>query len=124
MLDASALIAIIRQEPGREEVQSALLDGAAISTVNLSEVVAKLADEGLTEADTYAVFVPFSFVTVAFDTDLAYEAGLLRPRTRGADLSFGDRACLALARRLGVPVLTADRACQGLQLGVTVRVIR
>jgi PIN domain nuclease of toxin-antitoxin system len=51
-----------------------------------------------------------SFTRVPFDEGLAYDAGMLIKKTNSAGLSFGDRACLALARRLGAKVLTADRA--------------
>jgi PIN domain nuclease of toxin-antitoxin system len=49
---------------------------------------------------------------------------LARPLTGQAGLSPGDRTWLALARSLGLPVLTADRAWTSLRLGVTLRVIR
>ncbi len=61
---------------------------------------------------------------VDFNTELAYQAGLLSPLTKGAGLSLGDRACLALAQRLGLPALTADRAWKDLSLGIEVQVIR
>lgn len=48
----------------------------------------------------------------------------LRPLTKVAGLSLGDRACLALGLRLGLPVLTTDREWQGLDLGVEVRAAR
>ena len=59
-----------------------------------------------------------------FDTGLAYAAGLLRDATREAGLSLGDRACLALAGRDGLPALTADRSWERLRVGVDVRPIR
>ena len=46
VLDASAMLAFLNEEPGSEVVAS-YLDKAAMSTINLSEVVAKL-----TERDT------------------------------------------------------------------------
>lgn len=46
MLDASALLAFLKREPG-EDIVAPLLDGAVIGAVNLSEVVAKLDEEGL-----------------------------------------------------------------------------
>jgi ribonuclease VapC len=61
---------------------------------------------------------------IGFDRDLAYRSGLLREQTKSLGLSFGDRACLALAERLGISVLTSDRAWGRLALGVTVVVIR
>jgi PIN domain nuclease of toxin-antitoxin system len=48
----------------------------------------------------------------------------LTPLTRGRGLSFGDRACLATARLLKVPALTADRNWRIPKLGVVVRLIR
>ena len=48
----------------------------------------------------------------------------LRALTRAHGLASGDRACLALARRLGLPALTADRTWAELGLGISVVVIR
>ena len=61
---------------------------------------------------------------VDFNSELAYQVGLLRPLTKGAGLSLGDRACLALAQHLNLPALTADQAWKGLSLGIEVQVIR
>ncbi|MBI2872580.1 MAG: type II toxin-antitoxin system VapC family toxin [Chloroflexi bacterium] len=108
VLDASALLALLNAEPGAEVVAAALPQ-AAISAVNLSEVVAKLADAGMPEAAVREALQGLALDVVPFDTDQAYEAGLLRSSTRGVGLSLGDRACLGLARRLNVPALTADR---------------
>lgn len=63
---------------------------------------------------------------VAPDAALAHDIGMLVPATRAAGLSLGDRACLALARRLGVPALTAERRWAEVAgvAGVEVRLIR
>jgi PIN domain nuclease of toxin-antitoxin system len=37
---------------------------------------------------------------------------------------LGDRSCLALARSLGAPLLTADRAWQRIDLGIEIELIR
>jgi ribonuclease VapC len=63
-------------------------------------------------------------VIFPLDEAQAREAARLRPSTRAAGLSLGDRACLALAASLKLPVLTADRAWAGLQVGVVVELIR
>jgi ribonuclease VapC len=59
-----------------------------------------------------------------FTREDALEVARLRALTRAYGLSFGDRACLALARRLGLPALTAERAWAELDLGIPVEVLR
>lgn len=124
VLDASALLAMLKRELGAERVAAAIQARAAISTVNLSEVVAKLAESGRPAAAIRGLLGAVELGVFDFDRGLAYQTGLLRPLTRQAGLSLGDRACVALARHLALPVLTTDRAWQGLQLGVTIQVIR
>ena len=123
-VDASAVLALLNGEPGGAVARDALAAGAVISAVNFSEVVARLADAGLSEAEIRLALDPLVRDVVPFDTTLAYRAGLLRTATKAVGLSFGDRACLALGQQLGVPVLTADRQWQRLSIGVTIRLIR
>src|SRR5947209_8751869 len=68
VLDASALLAALLQEPGTAEVAEALQRGAAISAVNLSEVAAKLTDHGMPEADLHAALDVLPLEVVPFDT--------------------------------------------------------
>ena len=125
VLDASALMAVVNDEPGAERVEEALDAGAIMSTVNLSEVVAKLADAGLPEQAVLDVISPVGLQFAVFDAEDAVTAGLLRLPTRSAGLSFGDRACIALASRMAAAVLTADRAWAAIELdGVEVQFIR
>ena len=123
MLDASALLALVHREAGAERVKAAL-PAAVLSTVNLAEVVTKLVERGMPPDDIADLLQSFDLDLHAFDETLAFETGVLRASTRGRGLSLGDRACLALARRLGASVLTADRAWQGLALGVPIEMLR
>lgn len=123
VLDASALLALLNEEPGAELVEEAI-PGAVISTVNLSETVAKLAERGMPEAEIRVALGEIGFRVVPFDEELSYLTGMLRVSTRSAGLSFGDRACLALGRRLNLPVFTTDRDWASLNVGVEVRLIR
>lgn len=50
VLDASALLALVNQEPG-QEIVAEVVATSAVSAVNLSELVAKLTDYGMPEAD-------------------------------------------------------------------------
>lgn len=123
VLDASALIAYLKQERGAEAV-APLLPDAVISAVNMAEVVTRMAEDGFSPEQAREIVANTSLDLVAFDEALAIAAGLLRASTRHLGLSLGDRACLALAARLGVPALTADRRWGGLDVGVEIRQIR
>jgi len=123
VLDASALLALLNAEPGAEVVADAL-PGAAISALNLSEVVAKLSEGGRPERAIRHALQPLGLDIVPFDEAQAYDAGLLRVATKGTGLSLGDRGCLSLAQRLSLPALTADRTWLELSIGATINVIR
>lgn len=122
VLDASALLALLQDEPGSDRVLESL-PGGLISSVNLSEVVAKLAELGIPEPEI-RLALSLGLDVVPFDEALAYSAGTMRPATRSAGLSLGDRACLALARSRSLPALTTDRAWRDIDVGVEVKVIR
>jgi PIN domain nuclease of toxin-antitoxin system len=123
VLDASAVLADIFDEPGAEVVR-ATGSGSRLSTVNYAEVVSKLIDKGFDaeEARGIAGLLPFDIIEL--DRNCAANAGVLRATTRRVGLSLGDRVCLALAAELQLPVLTADRRWADLDLGVEVRLIR
>ena len=108
VLDASALLALLLQEPRADRVKAAL-DGAAMGVVNLAEVVGHHAKLGAARPDIEALLRPLPIRVVPVDATLSYEAGMLRRITLERGLSLGDRYCLALARREGVPALTAER---------------
>jgi PIN domain nuclease of toxin-antitoxin system len=123
VLDASAVLAVVNGEPGAARVEDVWMD-ASISAANFSEVIAKLVDNGLDDADTIGVLEALPLTVHDVDVAQARRAGLLRRQTHEHGLSLGDRACLALAVSLGLPVMTADRAWMALDLGIEVIVIR
>lgn len=123
VLDASALLAMLQDEPGAEEVAAAL-DRAAISAVNWSEVWQRALERGADVAGLREDVAALGLRIEAFDAEDGEAAARLWPVGRRAGLSLGDRACLALAQRLGAPALTTDRAWARLDLGVEVRTIR
>ena len=124
VLDASAVLAYLKQEPGYEIVQSALENGAAISTVNLSEVGTKVLAMGQLFDPVVTRLLALGLFPQPFSEEDALTAASLSPKTQSLGLSLGDRACLALGLRLQLPVLTADRSWANLDLGVEVHLIR
>jgi len=95
-----------------------------MSAVNVAEVVAVLARHGLPEPAIRSILEGLPIAVVPFDGDHAVPTGLWKKSAGTADLSLGDRACLATARALGLPVLTGDRAWSRAKVGVAVRLIR
>lgn len=122
-LDASALIALLRDEPGAAVVER-LLGRAVISVVNWAEVLQRYRAHGVDTAGKRDDVVALGIAIEAFtDEDADAVAELWEP-TRSAGLSLADRACLALAGRLGLPAYTADRAWREVDLDVEVVLIR
>jgi PIN domain nuclease of toxin-antitoxin system len=121
VLDASAILALVQGEPGADEVES-LLDGASMSSVNLSEVIQKgeqhdVNTEGL-EYDLEALGIGFR------DFGVAAARPTAELWASGSGLSLGDRACLSLAVELELPAVTADRRWAAIEVPIPVRVVR
>ena len=111
VLDASAVLAFLQNEPGQGAVLHALqTQRCVVSAANEAEIIFKSLDRGLTFETITAILAELGYSAV--DTTVAdgQQAGLVRSLTRSAGLSLADRLCLALAHRLKAKVLTADRA--------------
>lgn len=126
LLDASAVLAVLKRERGQERVQEAVLTGSAMSTVNLAEVVARYTLEGAREDALIRLRARLPIRLIPLDPETAIEAGRLAQYTSRFGLSLGDRCCLATAKRMESAVLTADRIWQevGPLIGVNVQLIR
>lgn len=123
VLDASAILAEIFDEPGADAVFDALQSGAAMSAVNVAEVAAKLYTADWADEDVALVFEGIDIVP--FDARHALLSGRYRPPTRQLGLGLGDRACLATASLAQRPALTADRIWKILEIdGVEIVCIR
>lgn len=116
MFDSSALLAFLNDEPGGSEVRRLLDEGGVCSAANWSEVAQKVASRGDSWSIARAVLLRrLNAVESVTIEDAEVAAGLWR---RGEGLSLADRLCLALGRRLGAQIVTADRAWEGRE-GVT-----
>lgn len=129
MLDASAFLAYLRDETGAEIVENALIDGCYISIINWVEVLSKVVDLGESPDEIIKRLrdeglLENSLKIIACNEEDAITIAKFRPVTKSAGLSLGDRACLALGKRLNLPVLTADKVWSSLSLGITINLIR
>jgi PIN domain nuclease of toxin-antitoxin system len=123
VLDASAILAAIREEPGGEQIR-AIARNAFVSAVNHAEVLTHLVRSGRRAETLRDLRAQIGYLVVAFDELQAIECSRLQRFTHHLKLSLSDRACLALGKLGGHDVLTADRAWTKLQIGVTIRAIR
>lgn len=123
VFDASACLAILFEETGMETAIGHIA-GGMISAVNHSEVLAKLTDRGVTLDEAIERTNALSLEIIAFDARESRLAAQFRGPTQKANVSFADRACLALAQMLGAPVVTADRKWADLEVGVDVVLLR
>lgn len=123
VLDASALLALLNEEPGQSVVEEVIGD-CSISAPNYCEVIGKLIDAGVPEDDARHTVELLNIEIVSFDANLAFHAASLRPATRRLGLSLGDRCCLALGRARKATVLTSERSWSRLKIGVKIKLIR
>lgn len=119
VMDASALLAFLKNEPGASEVEKGLLEGACCSSVNWSETAQKIRVAGGDWLLSASVMKAYSLNIESATVEDAERAAARWNRQDG--LSLGDRFCLALGDRLDVLVWTADRAWEGID---RVRLIR
>ena len=110
VFDSSAILAAIFAEPGGEAVAALWAQGEnLVSSVNYAEVVGKLNERGMPNADILTVMEGVPLTVADFDQATAHASGLLRLATKNMGLSLGDRACIALAQSLGATAVTADQ---------------
>jgi len=111
VLDASALVALLLDEPGKEQVWASVRSGEALmGAANWAEVVGILGRVGLSAQTLQTTLAELQIEVAPLDQALALAAGLMETRTRPLGLSLGDRCCLALGERERATLLTTDRA--------------
>ena len=123
VLDASAILAYLLDEPGADVVGAVLLR-SIVSPVNIAEVIGKLIDRGFSADAAEAAIGKLGCEVVPVDAAIGREAGKLHEKTRGRGVSLGDLFCLSLAVRTGLAAMSADRAWKTLGLDVAITLIR
>jgi len=108
VFDASAILALLRDEPGANIVARYIGDGL-ISGVNLQEVIKSLLRREVPIDAALAMLDALHLDVRPHGRDDAVAAARLYPATKEFGSGLGDRTCMALAIAEGLPVLTADR---------------
>ena len=125
VLDASAILALLQNEPGADYVRARVeRTSSIISAVNLAEVGYKMTEHGLSGTQVQEVMIELGVEVRPFDAEQALTSvGLYAPAKKHG-LSLADRACLALAQLMGLPALTADRAWRNVDSDIEIELIR
>ena len=108
ILDASAVLAYLQNEKGKEKVEL-ILETSAIGRINATEVLTKLIEKGMSFDDAKEAFDNLDLQIIEFDEKQSLKSAELRPLTKHLGLSLGDRCCLALAMTENLPAVAADR---------------
>ena len=123
ILDASAFLALINNEDGKDIVEP-LLPYSIMSSVNISEVVSELNSKLSLPVNQIQKILYLVSEIYPFNKELAIASGLLKQSYSHLDLSLGDRACLALASHLNLLVYTADTTWSQLDTDLAITQIR
>ena len=125
VLDASAILALLQNEPGADYVRARVeRTNSIISAVNLAEVGYKMVEHGLSGAQVRETMIEFGVEVRPFDAEQAMILADLYVPTKNLGLSLADRACLALAQLMGLPALTADHAWRDVDPDIEIELIR
>ncbi|MDP9038527.1 MAG: type II toxin-antitoxin system VapC family toxin [Acidobacteriota bacterium] len=123
ILDSSVILAILKGEALQVSVLD-IVEGAVMSAVNLTEVLTRLSDLGMTASPKSDLLLGLLDRIEPFLEKQARTSAALRRETSHVGLSLGDRACLALALELGGEVYTTDRLWSGLRIGCPIHLLR
>lgn len=127
VLDSSALLAVTQGEKGSDYVMDLMeTTDCVVSSVNMAEVASKMLEFGLPSQELKRAIGQFIVDVIDFNQEQAFMCAELRPLTKSAGLSLGDRACLGLAKLMDATAVTSDRPWMNIAetVGVKVQLIR
>ncbi len=126
VVDASVVIAKMFREPGGDALKAAIADGSVMSDINRAEVINRLMRDGADPLTALASAEAVDLEAIPFSSELLPAMTAIFPHARRANLSLADCACLATARHLRLPALTADRTWAEIagEVGVEVVCVR
>lgn len=123
IIDASALLAILFDEPGADRAMAHSRNGI-MSAVNLCESIERVVRVGGAAGLVTDAIARLELDILPFGHAEAVIAGKMRTQPGFAGISLADRACLATAQVRQLPIVTADRAWSSLALDIEIVQIR
>lgn len=126
MVDTSVVLAKMFREPGGDALKVAIADGSVMSDINRAEVINVLMREGTDPLTALVSAEGVDLETIPFSSEFLPAMTAIFPHAKRANLSLADCACLATARHLRLPALTADKTWAEIagEVGVEVVCVR
>jgi ribonuclease VapC len=121
VIDASVVLAWLQDEPGGDAAERYLVDGM-IGAANWAEVLQKSLQHGAQPGLVARLLTSFGLQVVDVTAEDGERAADLW--VPGSTFSLADRLCLALGLRLGLAVVTTDRAWESVAGGPEVVLVR
>ncbi len=115
ILDASALLALIKNESGASTLED-MLGQIVMSTLSLTEAATILLQSDMTLQECEDCLLPLISQLIPFDTSHALLTAILTKQLKGKDLPLEARACLALGMKMNLPIYTAKQRGAELEL--------
>jgi ribonuclease VapC len=116
VIDASALLAFLKDEAISLDQLDSLLPKSLISSVNACEVATVLTRLGIPQKEIEGIITETIGAVIPFNNEHYLLAAKLWQSTKMYGLSLGDRACLALAQHMKLPIYTADQVWKKLEI--------
>lgn len=123
VLDASALLAFLFKETGHEIV-AGYLDDCCISSINLLEVASRFSRDGLDPEPVLETITSLGIKIIPFEASHILPIAKLAKVGKEHGLSQADRICLGTGLVMELPVLTADKVWQDIELDLEAIVFR
>lgn len=125
VIDASALLAFLKDESIPLHDLESLLPKSLISSVNACEVATVMLRLGIPCETVEGLIDETVGSIIPFHKEHYILAANLSKITKPYGLSLGDRACLALAQHMNLPVYTADKIWSKLKIdNLEIKIIR
>lgn len=115
LLDTSAVIALLKKEPGYKIIES-IIASSAVSAINLAELITVLTRFEITENEIEEITADIVPQIIPFCRDLAKRVNILSKHINGYGLSLGDKACIATGEYYNMNIYTADKIWSELKI--------
>lgn len=129
VVDSSVILALVNSELKDDTLEHLVQHNSIICAVNYAEILSKFVENSKNDnVEEFDKLLRFTYCKRIYQTDLELNliVGMLSSYRKKYNLSLGDRYCIALGKKLKLPVYTADKIWVNLksEYNIDIRLIR